>query len=111
MPCSNKDALSDAIGVVLPGKHAGVKRPLLKLEFVEELSILETFISCWLLMAELDDDDCIDGFKILKFIGEDEATVAFFFIMLSIWPYWNEDSTWKKLTFNISLFLIIFSLI
>jgi hypothetical protein len=34
-------------------------------------------------MAELDDD-CIDGFKILKFIGEDEATVAFFFIMLSI---------------------------
>ena len=46
LPCSNKDALSDAIGVVLPGKHAGVKRPLLKLEFVEELSILETFISC-----------------------------------------------------------------
>ena len=81
MPCSNKEALRDAMGVVLPGKHAGVNRPLLKLEFVltldvDALSIFDMFISCWLF------SDCIVGFKMFEFMGDDEATMVVFFLRM-----------------------------
>jgi hypothetical protein len=82
LPCSNKDALCRKSGVVRPGKHAGVKRPLFAFVLLDvELSIFDTFISVLLTMLVARG---IVGFKMLVFIGDDEATLLFFLIRLSI---------------------------